>query len=181
MKVIFMYIIVGIQNLLTPACFWLTIWLKTNTWSVFYSTFKEKNRQADQTRRKEVQFGDHLGSIARFIFSGTWICRVRVAAEEGSEPVPGIVAVAARWTSIAMGLVGVLIGVLVILVGVLLLSAVLRARRHAVASFMCSLIVVIFVWCHQIAPLICGGVVSCVVALSHSLALMITWIDQRDR
>lgn len=125
-------------------------------------------------RPKGGQFGDHLCSFAGFIFIETWVWGVLAMAEVGSEPVPGIVAVAARWTSIAMGLVGVLIGVLVILVGVLLLSTVLRARRHAVASLMRSLIVVVFVWCHQVAPFVGCRVVSCVVALSHSLALVIT-------
>lgn len=89
----------------------------------------------------------------------------------GSEPVPGVMAVAARRAAIAMGFVCILIGVLVVLVGVLLLSALLRAGRHAVASLVRPLVVVIFVRCHQVAPFVRGRVVSCVVALSHSLAL----------
>lgn len=43
----------------------------------------------------------------------------------GSEPVSGVMAVAAWRTAIAVWLVCILIGVLVVLVGVLLLSAVL--------------------------------------------------------
>lgn len=73
-----------------------------------------------------------------------------------------------------MWLVCILIGVLVVLVGVLLLSAVLRARRHAVASLVRPLVVVVLVRCHQVAAFVGGRVVARVVALSHSLALLIT-------
>lgn len=71
-----------------------------------------------------------------------------------------------------MWLVCVLIGVLVVLVGVLLLSAVLRARGHAVASLVRPPVVVVLVRRHQVAPLVGGRVVSRVVALPRSLALL---------
>lgn len=72
-----------------------------------------------------------------------------------------------------MGLVRVLIGVLVVLVGVLVLSAMLRARRHAVASFVRPLVVEILLGRHQVASFVGSGMVTRVVALSHSLALLI--------
>lgn len=90
----------------------------------------------------------------------------------GSKSVPGVVAVAARRTPVAMWLVRILIRVLVVLVGVLLLPAVLRARGYAVASLVRPLVVVVLVRRHQVAPLVGGGVVAHVVALSHSLALL---------
>lgn len=56
----------------------------------------------------------------------------------------GVVAVAARGTSVAVRLVCILIGILVVQVGVLMLSAMLRARGHAVASLVRPFIVEIF-------------------------------------
>lgn len=90
----------------------------------------------------------------------------------GSKSVSGVVAVAARRTPVAMWLVRILIRVLVVLVGILLLPTVLRARGHAVASLVRPLVVVVLVGHHQVAPLIGGGVVARMVALSHSLALL---------
>lgn len=72
-----------------------------------------------------------------------------------------------------MGLVRVLIGVLVVLVGVLMLSAMLRARGHAVASLVRPLVVEILLRRHQVASFVGSGMVTRVVALSHSLALLI--------
>lgn len=117
-----------------------------------------------------IYFGWNRGAVGARMMT-TDVC---------SEPVPGVVAVAARWTAIAMWLICILIGVLVVLVGVLLLSAMLRARRHAVASLVRLLVVVVFVRCHQVASLIWGRVVSRVVALSRSLALQITWTHQEQ-
>lgn len=54
-----------------------------------------------------------------------------------------------------------------------MLSAMLRARGHAVASLVRPLIVEIFLRCHQVAPLVGSRMVAHVVALSHSLALLI--------
>lgn len=90
----------------------------------------------------------------------------------GSEPMAGVIAVAARRAPVAMGLIGVLIGVLVVLVGVRMLAAVLRARRHAVASLVRPLVVEILLRRHQVAPLVGSGMVARVVALPHSLALL---------
>lgn len=59
------------------------------------------------------------------VYFGIWAIWALVMIEVGSEPVPGVMAVAARRTAIAMWLVCILIGVLVVLVGVLLLSAML--------------------------------------------------------
>lgn len=72
-----------------------------------------------------------------------------------------------------MGFIRVLIGVLVVLVGVLMLSAVLRARGHAVASLVRPLVVEILLRRHQVASFVGSGVVARVVALSHSLALLV--------
>lgn len=93
--------------------------------------------------------------------------------ELGSEPMSGVIAVAARGTSVAMRLVRVLIGVLVVLVGVLMLSAMLRARGHEVASLVRPLVVEILFRSHQVASFVRSGMVTRVVALSHSLALLI--------
>lgn len=72
-----------------------------------------------------------------------------------------------------MGFIRVLIGVLVVLVGVLMLSAVLRARGHAVASLVRPLVVEILLRRHQVASFVGSRVVARVVALSHSLALLV--------
>lgn len=75
-----------------------------------------------------------------------------------------------------MGLVGILIGVLVVLVvlvGVLVLSTMLRARGHAVAPLVRPLVVEILLRRHQVASLVGRGMVTRVVALSHSLALLV--------
>lgn len=72
-----------------------------------------------------------------------------------------------------MGFIRILIGVLVVLVGVLMLAAILRARRHAVASLVRPLVVEILLRRHQVAALVGSGMVAGVVALSHSLALLV--------
>lgn len=145
--------------------------------------WKRKNSQVDQKERggKKVQFGTILALLQRLFWVEFWAAWATVARGVFSEPVPGVMAIAARWTAIAMWLVCILIGILVVLVGVLLLSAMLGARGHAVASLMCPLVVVVFIWCHQVATFIWGRVVSCVVTLSHSLALLITRTYQGHR
>lgn len=125
----------------------------------------QKNRSfgADRGQKRDVL----VSAPSQVCFQGHPGPQGPGAGSVGSEPVPGVVAVAARRAAVAMRLVGVLVGVLVVLVGVLL-----RGGGHAVAALVRPLVVVVLVRRHEVAPLVGGGVVPGVVALPHLLALL---------
>lgn len=94
-----------------------------------------------------------------------------LTAGRSSKPVPGVLVVASRGSSVAVRLVRVLVGVLVILLHQRrVVPAVLGARGHAVAILPRSLVVVVLVGGHQAAAFD-GGKVRRVVAVSVSLGL----------
>lgn len=110
-----------------------------------------------------------------------WLCGSGLEDETGqggSEPVSWVLAVAAWGTAVAVGLVGVLVGVLVALllfhvVVVSTAATVLRARGAPVPPLVCSFIVVVLVWGHQVAPFVGGGVVPGVVGMPCFLLLLV--------
>lgn len=93
---------------------------------------------------------------------------------ECSEPVVRVLAIAARWAAVAVWFVAVLVRVLLLVHVVMVLSALLRTRWTAVSTgLMRALVVVVFIWGHQVAPLVGCGVVSCVVGMPRPLALLV--------
>lgn len=89
-----------------------------------------------------------------------------------SEPVPGLLAVASRRSSVTMGLVRVLVRILVVLLHQRrVVPAVLRAWGQTVAIFPRPFVVVVFISRHQAAAFDRWKICCCVVAIPISLGL----------
>lgn len=124
----------------------------------------------------EDEKGRHLGS--GHTAAQAWAVELGKERDgfRGSEPVAGVLAVAARGATVAVGLVAVLVGVLLFIHVVMISStaaSMLRARRATVAAFVCSFVVVVLIRGHQVASLIRRRMVTGVVGMPCSLALLI--------
>lgn len=94
-------------------------------------------------------------------------------AGHSSMPVPGVLAVASRGSSVTMRLVGILVGVLVVLLHQRwVVPAVLWPRGQTVAIFPRPFIMVVLIGRHQAATFNRWKVCCCVVAVAVSLGLL---------